>query len=154
MRKTGDFRSKNRRAYQGAGERAYKESYEKAYKETHGRTHAEGYRRESGENIYRELTREGQRFCAAAGLLEEIVVLAACGIRVSMAPVPVLAFLWVLFVILTAAALIGVSSLLDRITLCRPAPEEGRRQRCVNPASACQAAAAGEYVRGTEKIAA
>ena len=149
MRKTGDFRSKNRRAYKGACGRAYKGSYEREYRETYERAHAEGYRRENGENIYRELTREGQRFCAAAGLLEEIVVLAVCGIRVSMAPVPVLAFLWVLFVILTAAALIGVSSLLDHLTLRRPAPEKGRRSRCARPA-----AAAGEYVRGTERIAA
>ncbi len=138
MRKTEDFRSENRRAYKGARGRAY----------------GKGNRRENGENIYRDLTREGQRFCAIAGLLEEIVVLAACRIRVSMAPIPVLAFLWVLFVILTAAALIGASSLLDRITLRRPAPEESRGRRCVNASSVYRAAAAGRDARGTERIAA
>ena len=154
MRRTEDFRPENRRAYKGACGRAYKGSYERAHKETYKRAHAEGYRRENGENIYRDLTREGQRFCAIAGLLEEIVVLAACRIRVSMAPIPVLAFLWVLFVILTAAALIGASSLLDRITLRRPAPEESRGRRCVNASSVYRAAAAGRDARGTERIAA
>ena len=62
MRRTEDFRPENRRAYKGACERTYKGSYERA--------HAEEYGRESGENIYRELTREGQRFCAVAGLLD------------------------------------------------------------------------------------
>ncbi len=146
MRRTEDFRPENRRAYKGACERTYKGSYERA--------HAEEYGRESGENIYRELTREGQRFCAVAGLLEEIVVLAAFGIRVSMAPIPVLAFLWVLFVILTTAALIGVSYLLDHIAGLSPAEEDGRRRRCVNAASVCHAAVAGRYARGTERIAA
>ncbi len=134
MKRTGDFRSENRRAY------------------------AEEYRkeggRESGENIYRELTREGQRFCAAAGLLEEIVVLAVLRIDVRLAPIPVLAFMWVLFVILTAAALIGAGGLADRVAALRPLSESGKRRVMVYPAPARQAAAADGYARGTEKIAA
>ncbi len=151
MRRKEDFRPENRRAYRSVCVQEDVREYERRNKRKHSReadrandkyygmynryyrTYEETYsgecRRESEENIYRELTKEGQRFCAVAGLLEEIVVLAAFGIQVSMSPLPVLAFLWVLFVILTAAALIGVSCLLDRIAAFRPMPEDGGRVR-------------------------
>ena len=144
MRRTEDFRSENRRAYRSVcvqeGVREYERKNKRKHNREAGRTNdkyyrtyeetcSAEYRRESEENIYRELTKEGQRFCAVAGLLEEIVVLAVFGIEVSMSPLPVLAFLWVLFVILTAAALIGMSCLLDRITALRPAPVDGGRIR-------------------------
>lgn len=138
MKRTGDFRSENRRAYA------------EEYRKEGGRESG----RESGENIYRELTREGQRFCAAAGLLEEIVVLAVLRIDVRLAPIPVLAFMWVLFVILTAAALIGAAGLADRVAALWPLPESGKRRVMVYPAPACQTAAADGYSRGAEKIAA
>lgn len=106
------------------------------------------------ENLYRELTKEGRRFCAAAGLLEEVIVLAAFGIRVSMSPLPVLAFLWVLFVILTAAALIGASCVLDRLAGLRPAPQPVSGYRCAKTAPVSRKAASGRRDCGTERAAA
>ena len=98
MRRTEEFRSENIRPYK-------RESVER-YDGTYGRGNCD---------TYRELTKEGRRFCAVAGLLEEIIVLTAFGIGVSTSPLPVLMFLWVLFVILTAATLIGASSLMDQL---------------------------------------
>ena len=76
-------------------------------------------RREQQQEIYRELTLEGKGVCALAGFLEETVVLWAFGIKVSMSPVLVLAFLWVLFCILTAAALIAGAWLAERFAVRR-----------------------------------
>ena len=106
------------------------------------------------ENIYRELSGEGQRFCAVAGLVEEIIVLAAFGIRVSTSPFLVLAFLWVLFVILTAAALIGASCLLDWFAGLRPAPRHAAERRYAEAVSASRRAVTGGRGCGTERIAA
>lgn len=75
----------------------------------------------SNDMFYRELTRDGRRFCAVAALLEELLVLAVFGIRISTSPAPVLAFLWVLFAILTAAALIGADWLAEQFGRYRTA---------------------------------
>ncbi len=142
MRKTEDFRPENRGAYGGE----YREEAVRKY----GKTDRKEAVRADHENIYRELSAEGRRFCAAAGLLEEIVVLAAFGIRVSMSPIPVLAFLWVLFVILTAAALIGVSCLLDRVAAFRSLPERSAARQGIRPLPV-RRAAAGRCRRETER---
>lgn len=76
-------------------------------------------RREQQQEIYRELTPEGKGVSALAGFLEETVVLWAFGIKVSMSPILVLAFLWVLFCILTAAALIGAAWLAEKFAAHR-----------------------------------
>lgn len=66
---------------------------------------------EKRREICRELTARGKRFCAAAGVLEEIAVFAWLDISFEIAPVAVLFFLWFLFTLLTGAALIGVDNL-------------------------------------------
>lgn len=66
---------------------------------------------EKRQEIYRELTARGKRFCAVAGLLEEIAVFAWLDISFGIAPAAVLFFLWFLFTLLTGAALIGVDNL-------------------------------------------
>ena len=68
-------------------------------------------RKEENADIYRELTGEGKVFCTLAGLIEEIVVLLALGIVFRMSLIPVFMFLWLLFAILTEAALIGMDIL-------------------------------------------
>ena len=146
MRKTEEFRPEDRGTY---GRECRGE-----YGKGHGRACESNCGKADHENIYRELTKEGQRFCAAAGLLEEVVVLAVFGIRVSMSPIPVLAFLWVLFVILTAAALIGASCLLDRLAALRAVPKGHEKHEIVNPLPARRTVAAGRRVRNSERIAA
>lgn len=66
---------------------------------------------EKRQEIYRELTARGKRFCAVAGVLEEIAVFAWLDISFGIAPVLVLCFLWFLFTFLTGAALIGMDNL-------------------------------------------
>lgn len=68
--------------------------------------------------ICMELTGEGRRFCAVAAFAEEAIALWALGIQVSTSPAPVLVFMWVLFAILTAAALISAGWLRERIEEC------------------------------------
>lgn len=149
MRKTENFRPENRGAHG--------REYEAEYRREAGR-YGKNNRRENiradRENIYRELSGEGQRFCAAAGLVEEIIVLAAFGIRVSTSPFLVLAFLWVLFVILTAAALIGASCLLDWFAGLRPDPRYAAERRYAGALSASRRAATGGRGCGAERIAA
>ena len=63
------------------------------------------------ERIYRELTAEGKLVCAFAGMIEEIIVFLVLRIHSSTCPVPVMAFLWFLFAVLTAAVIIGADEL-------------------------------------------
>lgn len=70
-----------------------------------------GGRREP--EIYRELTAEGRVLCAAAGVVEEALVLLLFGITFQMALLPVFLFLWFLMAALTAAALIGADALFS-----------------------------------------
>ncbi|MDO4324112.1 MAG: hypothetical protein Q4C61_16485 [Lachnospiraceae bacterium] len=63
------------------------------------------------EEIYRELTKEGKLVCALAGMVEEIVVFLALRIQFSTCPLPVMIFLWFLFAVLTAAAMIVADEL-------------------------------------------
>ncbi len=100
----GKFRTENERDAKDSRNCGRRDSCDPVYREL---------TRDSCDPIYRELTRDGRRFCAAAALLEELLVLAVFGIRISTSPAPVLAFLWVLFAILTAAALIGASHLAE-----------------------------------------
>ena len=102
----------NMRGFQGSKDMKNTEDYRRRNEREEEIRHASAGR--AGEvSVYRELTRDGRRFCAAAALLEELVVLAVFGIRISTSPAPVLAFLWVLFAILTAAALIGAGWLAE-----------------------------------------
>ncbi len=165
MRNTENIRPENRgacaREYAGGNKKEYRKDcrkdYGADYREDYRRIHRKDYG-ESGrinqENIYRELSKDGQRFCAAAGLVEEVIVLAAFGIRVSVSPLPVLAFLWVLFVILTAAALIGVSWLADCLAGLRPDPQCAPEYRCAKTAPVPRAALGGGRDSKEERIAA
>lgn len=63
------------------------------------------------DRICRELTIEGKLVCALAGMLEEISVFLVFGIHFGRAPIPVTLFLWFLFAVLTAAAMIKVDEL-------------------------------------------
>ena len=64
----------------------------------------------------RELTARGMAVCGVAGVLEETVVFLVLGIRVAAAPLPVTAFLWFLFALLTAAAMIAADSFAERLS--------------------------------------
>ena len=63
------------------------------------------------EGIYRELTSEGKLACALAGVIEEVAVFLALRIQIGTCPAAVLIFLWFLFAVLTAAALIEADEL-------------------------------------------
>lgn len=85
-----------------------------------GRGYKAGYRSTAGavyagrsEEMDRELTGMGKLVCLAAGVLEALAVFLLLGIRISLIPVPVLVFLFLLFAILTGAAMIGADELLD-----------------------------------------
>lgn len=135
MENTGKFRGETKEEVKGKfrseNERDAKDSRNCAW-------------RDSCDPVYRELTRDGRRFCAAAALLEELLVLAVFGIRVSTSPAPVLAFLWVLFAILTAAALIGASHLAELFRRFRTAA------RCVNAYGQRAAAADRQRAAGAD----
>lgn len=79
-------------------------------------TGLEEEKRTGSTEEYRELTADGWKFCTAAGLLEEAAVLGIFRIELHLALWPVLAFLWLLFVILTAAALVAASWLAERVS--------------------------------------
>lgn len=65
------------------------------------------------ETIYRELTMEGKLVCALAGILEEVVVFLILRIQICVCLLPVIAFLWFLFAVLTAAVLIEADELRE-----------------------------------------
>lgn len=126
------------------------------------------YEREAGDGhdssgcagrdcVYRELTRDGRRFCAAAALLEELLVLAVFGIRISTSPMPVLAFLWVLFAILTAAALIGADWLAEQFGRYRTASGASDRAGAYRSAKMAPADASesrNRHMSSSQRIAA
>ena len=76
----------------------------------------EGMVRTKPAEFDRELTARGMAVCGVAGVLEETVVFLAFGIRVAAAPLLVTVFLWFLFALLTAAAMIAADSFAERLS--------------------------------------
>lgn len=82
--------------------------------------------------VYHELTNDGKIACALAGLLEELVVFTVLGIHIGDAPISVVAFLWFLFGVLSAAMLIGVDALHESVKRrLRVLAQIRRRQKLV-----------------------
>lgn len=72
-----------------------------------------GIRRYDGDDEEWMLTHDGQIVCGVAALVEELLVILVFGLRVSTCLIPVFAFLWLLFAILTSGILIGVAEIAD-----------------------------------------
>ena len=78
------------------------------------------------------MTNDGKIACALAGLLEELVVFTVLGIHIGDAPISVVAFLWFLFGVLSAAMLIGVDALHESVKRrLRVLAQIRRRQKLV-----------------------